>query len=63
MKVALPREQRAVTDVKYDPSLPPLPEPARAALARVERERAYARSRLALLDEATHRLDASAGDV
>jgi hypothetical protein len=29
-----------------------LPEPARAALARVERERAYSRSRLALLDEA-----------
>jgi hypothetical protein len=49
--------------VKYDPSLPPLPEPARAALARVERERAYARSRLALLDEEKRRLDASAGDV
>jgi len=38
--------------VKYDPALPALPEPARAALARVERERAYSRSRLALLDEA-----------
>ena len=61
-KVAL-EGQRAVTDVKYDPSLPPLPEPARAVLARVERERAYARSRLALLDEEKHRLDASAGDV
>ena len=39
-------------DVKYDPMLPALPEAARAALARVERERSYARSRLALLDEA-----------
>ena len=38
--------------VKYDPALPALPEPARSALARVERERAYSRSRLALLDEA-----------
>jgi hypothetical protein len=45
--------------VKYDPALPALPEPARAVLARVERERAYARSRLALLDDAT--LDARAG--
>ena len=44
-KVAVEGE-RAVADVKYDPSLPPLPEPARVALARVERERAYARSRL-----------------
>ena len=54
---------RAVTDVKYDPSLPPLPEPARVALARVERERAYARPRLALLDEAAKRLDAPASGV
>jgi hypothetical protein len=38
--------------VKYDPALPSLPEPARSALARVERERAYSRSRLVLLDEA-----------
>jgi len=51
---------RPVDDVKYDPALAPLPEPARAALARVERERAYSRSRLALLDEAM-RLDAHAG--
>ena len=43
---------RPFGDVKYDPTLPALPESARAALARVERERAYARSRLALLDEA-----------
>jgi len=47
--------------VKYDPSLPALPEPARSALARVERERAYSRSRLALLDDAT--LDARAEGV
>ena len=37
-------------DVKYDPSLPPLPASARAALDRVERERAYSHFRLALLD-------------
>jgi hypothetical protein len=37
--------------VKYDPALPPLPSDARRALARVERERAYARSRLELLAE------------
>lgn len=43
--------QRAIDDVKYDPALPPLPPAARAVLDRVERERAYARSRLALLDE------------
>lgn len=43
--------QRAIGDVKYDPALPPLPPAARATLDRVERERAYARSRLALLDE------------
>ncbi|NUO95572.1 MAG: hypothetical protein HOQ14_13895, partial [Gemmatimonadaceae bacterium] len=50
-KVAVPGE-RAVDRVKYDPTLPALPAPARAALARVERERAYARSRLELLEEA-----------
>jgi hypothetical protein len=69
-KVALEGE-RAVADVKYDPSLPSLPEPARVALARVERERAYAHSRLALLDEAARsarldepaRLDAPGGDA
>lgn len=38
-------------DIKYDPSLTPLPAPARAALDRVERERAYSRLRLELLDE------------
>ncbi|MEP6729490.1 MAG: FAD-binding oxidoreductase [bacterium] len=50
-KVALPGE-RAVDRVKYDPSLPALPAAARAALAVVERDRAYARSRLQLLAEA-----------
>jgi FAD/FMN-containing dehydrogenase len=39
-----------IGDVKYDPALPPLPEAARNVLARVESERAYARSRLELLD-------------
>ena len=51
---------RAVGDVKYDPTLPPLPEAARAVLARVERERAYASPRLDLLDEVA-RLDAHVG--
>jgi FAD/FMN-containing dehydrogenase len=37
--------------VKYDPAAPPLPSGARQVLDRVERERAYAASRLALLDE------------
>lgn len=37
--------------IKYDPSLAALPPRARAALSRVERERAYARHRLELLDE------------
>ena len=43
---------RAVDRVKYDPALPALPADARRALARVERERAYARFRLELLEEA-----------
>lgn len=42
---------RAVERVKYDPSLPALPPAARAALAIVERERAYARFRLSMLDD------------
>jgi len=54
---------RAITDVKYDPALPPLPESSRAVLVRVERERAYARSRLAMLDEAGSRMDARVGDA
>jgi FAD/FMN-containing dehydrogenase len=51
VKVPLPG-QEPVVDVKYDPSLPPLPAAAAAALARVERDRAYARPRLDLLAEA-----------
>ena len=43
---------QAVERVKYDPALPPLPPAARSALARVERDRAYAASRLELLAEA-----------
>jgi FAD/FMN-containing dehydrogenase len=50
-KVASP-DAHAVERVKYDPELPALPPAARAALARVERERAYARSRLELLEQA-----------
>jgi hypothetical protein len=38
--------------VKYDPSLPPLPPGARRALDVVEHDRAYARFRLDLLEEA-----------
>ncbi|HKN66021.1 MAG TPA: FAD-binding oxidoreductase [Gemmatimonadaceae bacterium] len=45
------RGERALGEIKYDPALTPLPDSARAVLARVERERAYARSRLELLDE------------
>jgi hypothetical protein len=49
--VKVPRDgQVALGDIKYDPSLPPLPEPARRALEIVEHDRAYARSRLGLLD-------------
>jgi FAD/FMN-containing dehydrogenase len=43
---------RAIEAVKYDPALAPLPPHARAALATVERERAYAHFRLDLLDAA-----------
>lgn len=50
-KLATPGEQ-AVAQVKYDPALPPLPSAAREALATVERERAYARSRLELVAQA-----------
>ena len=47
------RDERALEQIKYDPSLTPLPADAVAALARVERERGYARQRLELLSEAT----------
>ena len=49
VKVPLPG-QRAVTQVKYDPLLPPLPEAAARALEIVERDRAYGEFRLALLE-------------
>ena len=50
VKVPLPG-QRPIDEIKYDPSLPSLPAAARRVLERVERERAYARSRLDLLAE------------
>jgi hypothetical protein len=43
-------DAQPIEAVKYDPALPPLPPAARAALARVERDRAYAALRLDLLD-------------
>jgi FAD/FMN-containing dehydrogenase len=45
-------DAKAIERVKYDPALPALPATARAALARVERERAYASFRLDLLEDA-----------
>jgi FAD/FMN-containing dehydrogenase len=42
--------QKPIDDVKYDPSLPPLPLEARKALDFVAAERAYATSRLSLID-------------
>lgn len=50
VKLPLPG-QAPLEAIKYDPALPELPERARAALRHVERHRAYARSRLDLLDE------------
>ena len=49
VKVALPG-QKALADIKYDPSLPPLPERARAALDDVVRSRRYDLFRLSLID-------------
>lgn len=49
VKVPLP-DQRALGDIKYDPSLPPIPAAAARVLERVERDRAYAEFRLAMLD-------------
>jgi FAD/FMN-containing dehydrogenase len=49
--VKVPRGAESLLgDIKYDPDLPPLPAEARAALDRVERDRAYATFRLSLLD-------------
>ena len=62
-KIATPGA-RAVDQVKYDPALPPLPSDARRVLARVEHERAYARFRLELLDDAGNAGNAGdAGDA
>jgi FAD/FMN-containing dehydrogenase len=49
VKVPLPN-QRALGDIKYDPSLPALPPAAARVLDRVERDRAYAEFRLAMLE-------------
>ncbi|MGI9089870.1 MAG: FAD-binding oxidoreductase [Gemmatimonadaceae bacterium] len=43
--------ERAIGDIKYDPSLAPLPPRAATAMARVYDDRAYDRFRLDLLDE------------
>jgi FAD/FMN-containing dehydrogenase len=49
-----PSGQRPLGElIKYDPMLSPLPRRARAVLDRVERDRAYSRSRLELLADAT----------
>jgi FAD/FMN-containing dehydrogenase len=50
VKVPLPG-QEPLGDIKYDPALAPPPPAAARALARVERERAYATPRLTLLSE------------
>jgi FAD/FMN-containing dehydrogenase len=44
--------QKPIADVKYDPTLPALPLRARKALDLVAAERAYATSRLSLIDRA-----------
>jgi FAD/FMN-containing dehydrogenase len=51
VKIPLPG-QKPVTDVKYDPALPPLPAAARAALDLVAANRSYATPRLSLIDRA-----------
>jgi FAD/FMN-containing dehydrogenase len=63
-KIATPGE-RAIERVKYDPTLPPHPADVRLALARVERERAYAHFRLELLADAdaSRRLDSPVSGV
>jgi FAD/FMN-containing dehydrogenase len=50
VKVALPSAV-PLGEIKYDPTLPALPPRARRALDRVERDRAYSRFRLELLDD------------
>ncbi len=49
VKVATPHE-RPITEIKYDPALPPLPARAAAALARVSAASAYSSFRLDLLE-------------
>jgi FAD/FMN-containing dehydrogenase len=49
VKVPMPGQQ-PLGDIKYDPALPPLPGPARAALDRIESERAWSTFRLSLGD-------------
>jgi FAD/FMN-containing dehydrogenase len=49
VKVALPG-QRAIDEIKYDPSLPPHPQSVARVLERIERERAYAEFRLSMLE-------------
>jgi FAD/FMN-containing dehydrogenase len=48
VKVSLPKQQ-AIEDIKYDPSLSPLPAAARAALDGVVKARAYDQFRLSLI--------------
>jgi FAD/FMN-containing dehydrogenase len=48
VKVPL-KDQNPIDDIKYDPSLRPLPEKARAALDAVVKDRAYDRFRLSLI--------------
>jgi hypothetical protein len=48
VKVPLPN-QKSIEDIKYDPSLPPLPREARAALDSVVKTRAYDQFRLSLI--------------
>jgi FAD/FMN-containing dehydrogenase len=50
VKVAVVGGEHALGAIKYDPALGALPPRARAALERVERDRAYATFRLDLLD-------------
>lgn len=48
VKVPLPN-QKSIEDIKYDPSLPPLPREARAALDSLVKTRAYDQFRLSLI--------------
>jgi FAD/FMN-containing dehydrogenase len=49
VKIPLPG-QKPITEVKYDPELPPLPAEARAALDLVASTRSYAKPRLSFID-------------